>query len=345
MNCIKYILLIALCGHCLIVCAQDQKDQGSDPYKLIYDLREELTQKDAFIDKLKKDLAKAEERKNEADSLLKVEMAVGKSKEIRKQLKELERANENLRDSLNECSASVAKTVSQQVQQCQEQLDSLMKQHLEDTLLISSLRRDLNQLSGFRKMWLTQLAESVNEKWLDKKYSDINVAELESALHQYEEFASADKRIEDASVKLKSLLSNCQIYEQGVNAVNSCYNANDINSIIPSVKLLRDQSLNPDNKKEVALLFLQLDDYKTTIVIFQNVIKAVEEQIAGQAGHKSAWPLVKAELERQEQQDEYITAIKKIPWLCKQYDLYYKALENNCVAQNSVRKLIMSLQP
>ena len=194
MNCIKYIILIAFCGHCLIVSAQDQKDQGGDPYKLIYDLREELTKKDALIDKLKKDLAKAEEGKNEADSLLKVEKAVGKSKEIKKQLRELEQANENLKDSLNECSANVAKSVSQQVQRCQEQLDRLMKQHLEDTLLISSLRRDLNELSGFRKMWLTQLAESVNEKWIEKKYSEINVAELESALRQYEEQRLACRR-------------------------------------------------------------------------------------------------------------------------------------------------------
>ena len=54
--------------------------------------------------------------------------------------------------------------------------------------------------------------------------------------------------------------------------------------------------------------------------------------------------MAKAELEMQEQEDGNITAIKEIPWLGKQYDIYYEALRNG-VVQNNIRNLIMSLQP
>ena len=349
MNCIKYFLLIALCGSFTIVSAQDPKGQDGDLYKENYDLQKELRKREEQIKELEKKLAKTEAEKNRADSLLEVEKAVGKSKEVKTQLKELEQANKKLKDSLENCSANVEKAVSQQAQQynrqildLQEQIQKLQEQLHEDSTIVASLNQKLQDLSGFRERWLAELAESVNEKWLDKLYSEINVTELESTLREYEEFASADNRIKDASKKLKTLLVNCRIYEQGVNAVNSRYNANVVNSIKPSVKSLRDQTSDPDKKKEVALLFWQLDNYGVTVEIFQDVIKAVDEQIAGQVG--GIWSLVKAELEKQEQENEYITAIKKIPWLEKQYNAYLTAMKNN-VKPNPVRDDILKIIP
>lgn len=130
-----------------------------------------------------------------------------------------------------------------------------------------------------------------------------------------------------------------------VKAVNSQYNKTSINAVALSVKNLRDKTTDINKKEELSLLYWQLDNYGVTVEIFQDVIKAVDEQITDQTNHRSAWPLVKAVLDKQEKDDEYITAINKIPWLSQQYKMYYEALERNCIAPNKVRNIIMNLQP
>lgn len=344
MNYIKIILLFAIFCCSTSLKAQDTGEEG-DPYKENYALKKELAKKDARIKNLEEELAKTEIERNKADSLLKVEKATGKSKEIKSQIQVLEQENKRLKAELDNCSSNVDKVINQQTKSSQEQISQLLQQHSKDSIEIASLRGDLAELSNFRQMWLTQLAESVNEKWLDKPYSQINMQELEIALQQYDEFASSDKKIADARDKLKMLLAECQIYNQGVSIVNAPYEKGQINSIAGSLNSLRDKVTDPTKKQELSLLYWQLDNYGVTVEIFQDVIKAVDEQILGMNAHKTAWPLVKAVLDKQEKDDEYITAIKKIPWLSEQFNLYYKYLEKNCVGTNKVHDTIMNLHP
>ena len=341
MNGIKYLLLFALCWNFTLLRAQENKENSVDPYKEIYDLKKGIDKKDDIIKKLEKELAKAKADKNKADSLLNVEKAVGKSKELKTRLQELENENKKLKSDLEICAANVQKAVSEQAQQSEEQIQKLLLQHSKDSMELVSLKKDLDELSGFRKMWLTQLAESVNEKWLDKKYSEINVTELESALQQYEEFASADNRIREAADKLKVLLGDCLLYQQCIIAVNSRYDADVVNTLVTSVQKLLDRNKKSDNEKELSLLYWQLDNYAYTVEVFQDVIKAVDKVIDGQS---LIWPLAKAELDGQEKEEGNITAIKRIPWLSDRYLEYCQAMEKGD-AKNSVRDLILSLQP
>ena len=343
MDYIKIILLFAIFCCSTSLKAQDTVEEG-DPYKENYALKKELAKKDAKIKKLEEELAKIEIEKNKADSLLKVEKATGKSKEIKSQIQVLEQENKRLKSELDNCSSNVEKAISQQTKSSQEQISQLLQQHSKDSVEIASLRGDLSELSNFRKMWLAQLAESVNEKWLNKPYSQINTQELEIALKQYDEFASSDKRIADARDKLKVLLAECQIYNQGVSIINAPFEKAQINAIAVPLKNLRDKTTDPTKKQELSLLYWQLDNYGITVEIFQDVIKAVDEQILGY-DHKAAWPLATKVLENQEKKYEYITAIKKIPWLSEQYDAYYKSLEKNCVGTNKVHDTIMNLHP
>lgn len=345
MNNIKLILLFSFFCCAVFLNAQGTGEDAVDPYKEIYDLKNKLEKRDATIEELKKKLAKIEVEKAKTDSLLKAEKATGKSKELKTQQKELEQENKRLKAELEKCSADVEMKVGQQTKSLHDQIAQLLQQHVNDSLEIASLKEDLSELTNFRKMWLAQLAESVNEKWLEKPYSQIDVQDLENALKQYEEFAPSDKKIADARDKLKVLLGECQIYDQGIRVINAPYDKAQINAVAEPLKSLRDKTTNPDNKKELAMLYRQVDDYGVTVEIFLDVIKSIDEQISGMTGHKQAWPLVKAVLEKQEKENEYITAIKKIPWLSKQYDMYYESLEKNCVGTNSVRDMIMNLQP
>ena len=345
MDYIKILLLLAIFCCSTSLRAQNTGEEESDPYKENYALKKELAKKDARIKRLEEDIAKIEIERNKADSLLKVEKATGKSKKIKSQIQILEQENKRLKSELDNCSSNIEKAIIQQTQSSQEQISQLLQQHSRDAVEIASLRGDLSELSNFRKMWLAQLAESLNEKWLNKPYSQINTQELEIALKQYEEFASSDKKIADARDKLRVLLTDCQIYNQGVSIVNAPFEKGRINSIAAPLKTLRDKTADPSKKQELSLLYWQLDNYGVTVEIFQDVIKAVDEQILGMNAHKAAWPLVKAVLDKQEKDDEYITAIKKIPWLSEQFTLYYKSLENNCVGTNKVHDTIMNLHP
>lgn len=350
MNNIKLILLFFFFCCTVSLNAQDTGEDAVDPYKEIYDLKNKLEKRDATIKELEKKVAKIEAERAKADSLLKEEKATGKSKELKTQKKELEQENKRLKAELEKCSSDVEMKVSQQTKNLHAQITQLLQQHTNDSLEIASLKEDLSELTNFRKLWLAQLAESVNEKWLEKPYSQINMQDLENALTQYEEFALSDKKIADARDKLKALLRECQIYNQGIRIINAPYDKAQINAVVVPLKNLRDKVSDPANKKELGLLYWQVDNYGVTVEIFQDVIKAVENQIAeaansGITDHKSVLRLVNKVLKKQEEDNEYISAIKKNPCLSEQYAKYYNLLQNDCISKNSVRDMIMNLQP
>ena len=334
-----------LCGNIISLSAQTNNEDVEDPYKELYTLKKEIEKKDAKIEKLELDLAKMKSEKNMTDSLLKVERAMGKSKEMKSQLQLLEIENAKLKKELANCSNQIDEALAKQAKVNLDIITQYQQQHSKDSIEIENLKRNLADLSSFRKMWIAQLAVSVNDKWLNKPYSQINIAELETDLKQYEEFASTDNKIADARDKLKVLLQNCRAYEKGKNLVNSEYNKTSINNIILTIKNLRDKITDRNKKDELSLLYWQLDNYGITIEIFQDVIKAVDEETKDMISHKAAWPLAKAVIDKMEKEDEYITAIKKIPWLSKQYDLYYKTLEKDCKSPNVAHDTIIKLQP
>jgi len=251
-------------------------------------------------------------------------------------------ANKDARKDLDACLANTEQAVDKKAQESQAQILQLTQQHANDSTTIESLKQELANLTSFRKLWLTQMAESVNEKWLIKPYSEINLSELEGAVKQYEEFASDDERIADACTKLKSLQAECQLYAQGVEAIDSPYDANRVKSLATSIKNLRDSANDKGKKDELSSLLWKLDNYGTAIKLFKDVIKAVDKQIEGRTNKDNALPLVQAVLKKDEGK---ITDIKKFPWLAKQYDLYYKDLETNCVAPSAVHDCIMNLNP
>lgn len=309
-----------------------------DSIKTIASLNKEIANKDKVIERLNAEVDKLKSKNEELDSTLRAEVREGKASKYKQQIKQLKQDSINLSNQLV--------TVVEDAQKAsKQQNDALTEQYKKDSLIIASLQDKLDELQSFRTKWLAQLAESVDEKWLSKPYSAIDIKELEMDFQQYEEFASADKRVADARDKLKVLLDNSLLYQKGVKAVNSVYNAEIVTSLISPIRTLRDNTKDDNYKEDVKTIFWQLNNYAITVEIFQEVIGEVNKAVENQSTHKAAWPLANATLEKQEKESEYITAIQQIPWLAKQYKEYLEALKKDCTKPNFAGETIMNIKP
>lgn len=303
--------------------------------KVIQSLTEELKDRDETIKKLNLLLEILETEKEQLDSALQAERKEGKATTYKKQIKQLKK------DSLA-LSQQMETALEAMRQEHQKQVDIFAGQHEKDSLDIVVLQEELNGLKDFRVKWLAQLAESVNEKWLNKPYAAIDVTALEKDYAQYAQYAPMDAKVAEAKDKLTPFIANARLYQQGKDAVNSRYNAEVVNSLIEPMRTLRDSIPKGSNRNDVDKLYTQLNDYAITIKIFQNVIKAVNEAVQGQSAI-GAWPLAEAILNKQETDFEYISAIKDIPWLAKQYDDYYKLLKKDASKPNEIGEAILNI--
>lgn len=293
-------------------------------------LRKTLEGKEKEMEKLNSDIQKQSQKLSKlqadykhVDSLYNVEKKEGKSTLMKKQIKNLQKDSVALTkriqfviDSLNSVH--------------QVQLETMHQQMAEDSTQIVKLDKELKGLEEFKVKWLTELAESVNETWLNKTYSAVQFSELEEAYRQYEKYAEASPEVAAARDSLKPFVENCRLYVQGIEAVNSPYDSIKVEPLVPSMRILRDAATNAENKSDLTVLAQQLYDYQVTVEIFQDVINAVRNVISGKNDKRLAWPLIKAQLDKMEKEDEYISAICAIPWLKKQFEEYRKSLEEDC---------------
>lgn len=313
-----------------VVSAESEKTAQTNLEDSIAILRKTLEGKEKEMEKLNSDMQKQSQKLSKlqadykrVDSLYNVEKKEGKSTLMKKQIKNLQKDSVALAkriqfviDSLNSVH--------------QAQLETMHQQMAEDSTQIVKLGKELKDLEEFKVKWLTELAESINETWLDKTYSSVQFSELEAAYSQYEKYAEASPKVAAARDSLKPFVENCRLYVQGIEAVNSPYDSTKVEPFVPSMRTLRDSATNEENKNDLIVLAQQLSDYQVTVEIFQDVINAVRNVISGKNDKKLAWPLIKAQLDKMENEDEYISAICAIPWLKKQFVEYRKSLEEDC---------------
>ena len=320
--------------------------KADDPYKEIYSLQKELDGKQrdmaslqAKIDKLTAELEKAKEE-------LKAEKNSGKSARIKELEKTVKQKDAQLAQMQKDSDATAKEAEGKsaaKVSQMEKQHEQDAQQILALTKQTEDLRAELAQLGSFKKMWLQQLAESVDDKWLNKTYSQIDLGALEKACADYAEYAASDPKVKAAHDKLSALLKECKTYSEGLRCVSSPYDAATVQAAYGKVKALCDNTTGV-RVGEVRKLAKQLSDYEVTVEIFRDVISAVDKQTEGMPSHKAAWPLVKATLDKQEKDNGYISAINAIPWLDEMYKKYYDSLSKNCLAKNGAADTIKSLR-
>lgn len=332
---ILFLIGMALCLGSTYAQSEEAVDAQKQDEKAIQSFTEELEERDKTIEKLNLLLEKLETENERLDSALQAEIKEGKAAKYKKQIKQLQKDSLALSEQMEEALEAMR-------QEHQKQIDIFADQHEKDSLNIVALRKELNGLEEFRVKWLAQLAESVDEKWLNKPYAAIDVAALEKDYAQYEQYAPMDAKVAEAKDKLTPFIANARLYQRGKEAVDTVYNAKEVNSLIEPMRTLRDSIPEGDNRDDVANLYWQLDNYAITIKIFQNVIKAVNEAVQGQSA-VGAWPLAKAALDKQEKEFEYISAIKDIPWLAEQYEEYYKLLKEDASKPNKIGEAILNI--
>lgn len=286
----------------------------------------ELDKQKSAIEKLEQELNKWKTDYKRTDSLLNVEKKEGKSTLMKKQIKNLQKDSIRLTQRIQFVADSL-------IELHRGEVKGLCEHMAEDSIQLVKLNKELKELEEFKIKWLTELAESVNETWLNKTYSAIQLPQLEVAYAQYEKYADADPKVSEARDLLKHLLENCRLYSQGIEAVNTSYDSAKVESLVRPMRELRDATTNPEKKKELEILTQQLFDYQITVEIFQEVMDAVGSEIKKlePTEHKIALPIVKATLKKKEDDEGYISAIQNIPWLNGEFEKYKKSLEEDCL--------------
>lgn len=307
-------------------------------------LESEINNLKSKIDGLQSENGKLSAKLETAQENLKKEQEAGKGATYKNKIKQLN-------DTIKSLKAGNAKALKEQQDEAanvqnglKQEIESLKDQHDKDASSIANLTKELETLNVFKAKWLAQLADDVDAKWLNKGYSAIDLSVLEQDYALYEQFAEWDPKVAVARDKIKILLAEMQIYAEGQRLIASKYDKVRVSEAAGKVKALIAQSKDQTKKEELELLYRKLDDYGITIKIFKKVIDAVDREIRGESSSSGAWPLAKVVIKQQED-DDSIAAIKNIPWLAEQYELYYEALRNNCLGENPARDLIKSLQP
>lgn len=286
-------------------------------------------------------------------SILKEQLNKDKNvQKIKEQKEEIARLKKQV-DSLNNRIKQLGKDTIQMIKNHQQEITQLQEQLKQNADLIAQMKKDAESLEAFKGPWLAQLAQSVDTEWLTKTFQEIDPTLMEYTYSQYEAYASADPKVAEARDKMKSLVEAYAIYAQGKQAVELCYDAAVVKPLVAKVNEIRNATTHSGRKAELDALYQQLNDYGVTVGIFQDVIKAVDEIITkqNQGGQlddfqkKAVASLIQKELDRQETEYEYISAIKVIPWLATQYETYYQALMADFMAPNPTHDVIMQLKP
>ncbi|WP_308769725.1 hypothetical protein [uncultured Bacteroides sp.] len=335
MNVIKYcfcmLVWIACPMYAQNVNENARQVEQDDPYKENFRLRSENGNLQSRLEELNRKVQELNEELEKQKKMLEEEKANVKVRNLK---------DENR--SLGEIIEILKGDTTRLAEQLRQQANDFRERSEADRREKEELQRGLDELRSFRIKWLSQLAEEVDGKWLKKSYSEISVAELQKELTEYKKYAKEDEKVAKACDQLEKLLAECQLYEDGVNVIHAPYDEMQVNRLKSQIQILKEQVDNEFKKKELERLYTQLNNYRVTIEIFQDVIKAVEESIIGQDAHDIAWPLVEVILKRQEDENGYISALRDIPWLSEQFDLYYAALKADCLSKSAVRNKIMS---
>ncbi len=199
---------------------------------------------------------------------------------------------------------------------------------------VNGLEQELGALNAFKVKWLKDLAANVDNEWLSKKYSQVDMARLEDAYAQYEEFGKNDKEVAAARDKMTPFVEKCRLFAKGTAAINSPYDKVLVDSIVPGVLRMRDAEQDQANKDDLIALARQLGDYKQIVGAFQDLKKDIDNVIAKRPGdkHKVVYPMVKAVISNYTD-DETIDAIQDIPYLKQQYEKYTEALKEDCTKE------------
>ena len=332
-NCIiRYVVMMVTLGVTFSGTAvqAEENDNEDNPNKQIVELQNALKSKEKDIEKLNKTIEELNKKLGKVNGK-------GQQKAQRE-----DKALEEQVQALREDSLRLAGEVKRLTPFEQEAAELKSRCH-DDSVSMAEMRIRLNKtenelesLNVFKTNYLEQMAASVEEKWLNKPYAQINSTEFKRDLDQYREYASSDKKIDEAYKKMQQLADNLTIYWQAKDAVEAPYDKRAIDNLLPRVNALK--VLDKQTMDEIKYVKWQLEYYSSVVVIFQEIIGKVNVVLDKNRNSKSAavWLLLDEHL-KQMNNDKSLDYVNRIPWLSMQWKAYYDALKKNCLGDEPVK--------
>lgn len=300
-------------------------------------LQKDLNNKTEELEKLKTQKTELEQEKKNINKALKDTVTVlNKAKKTAEtNLKNANSNLENKENALNKAKQDLdneKKTtvkLRQQVGRLQGDSAKLVSTLTEN----SNLKKELDELKAFKLEWLRELAQRVDQEWLNKKYSQIDLAQIEQAYDQYSKYSVDDPMVAEAKNKMTPLVEGYRIYNKAMEAINAPYDEALTKVLLPKLNDLCDREQDPAQKDELKALARILGNYELNVGLFQDLKNGIDTQISELGDgttHRMAYPLVKDVLKTFEE-DGTIEAIEEVPYLKKTLEEYKKALNEDCI--------------
>lgn len=197
---------------------------------------------------------------------------------------------------------------------------------------INGYKTALADMGAFREIWVRQQAAAVDTKWQSVPYSQIQIAELNLMIEQFNDFAGKDKTVAAAIPKLQAIADNCNIYAEAVKVISRKYSVADVAKYEPAVQKLS-VGASGDRATELTALSWRLRHFSDCIDLFKEVIAAVDK-VDGVNNYAAANKVIN----QMETDDEYKSTIVKIPWLKGLFGKYEQALrEHDSAAVDNIK--------
>ena len=234
-------------------------------------------------------------------------------------------------------------------------VDSTEVQQLKDQIAglkdkIASLEKELAELEPIRQQWADHLAVSLDGKWDNVPYGEVNATSLDEDIALCDQFGPYNAKLQQYAGELKQLKDRVDLFDLGTLIVSEPYDKAVVDDVAPKVKDLlatvRKEKRDPKLIKPVADLSDQLGSYGLALSAFQDLIRSVDPLLVRFKSSKvAAWNAASSVIEQKEKDEETVSFICQIPWLKAQYEAYYAALKKDALAPNAARDTIMDLKP
>ena len=252
--------------------------------------------------------------------------------------------NDSMGDNDELTSDNVIKTIINIKLELEKELEVMSGKVDSLTNTNDSLQKLVAKLEPGWKCVLREMAEDVNQLWLDKTYDQLDSTQFVQELALYEKYKGDDKGVGEAYEKLKALCDNYMVYLEGMRAVNNPYDATKVENLKVRFKELVSKEDHLSRKEELNVIYEQLSGYNFGVAYFKNIIIDAENELdefTVRAPEK-VWKQIRVYFEEQEKDiEENITII---PWLKTQYESYIESLKKDPYGYNEAAEAIKKLE-
>lgn len=186
-------------------------------------------------------------------------------------------------------------------------LEQVLKDDAEQLAFLKEL---YGNIQNFAQKQVEMLANESIDEWLNMPYSKMDKEVLRQLISKY---SVKDNKLRDKRSQLDGLMSDLEIYQAGVQAVNTEYDENTVNRLAAQVGAVKTRT--EEQKGEIESLLNLLNKYEEANSVFKKLIEYIKEETENDIPRMK--PNTILAIEKQRIGD--LNIINEIPWLKKEY--------------------------